>query len=384
MVKGYLYIEIDKSQSAKHLGEICGDVIEFDRNKFSTTVILCDGLGSGIKANIAANMCAARMKQLLRSGFSLRKAFTNIASTMTEAVKDDLPFSAFSVMRILSDGTTSILTYEMPPPLFLSNRCSVILPQRNAPLKNGLISESNCVLKAGDSVLIMSDGITQAGLGKGLPLGWTIEGANKYVNECLANGILPKDIPEHVRHKAKEIWKEKPEDDCTVIAATSRPGRVMNIFTGPPKDEKSDPAIVKKFINSEGLKIVCGASTAKIVARELNKELNINDNFSSFISPPDYSIDGIDLVTEGAVTLNQVYNIWDEDPQRFEKNNPAADLYALLTVVDKVNFIIGTSQNPANADITFRQMGILDRKKILELLTRKLEESGKLVVTEYV
>lgn len=130
------------------------------------------------------------------------------------------------------------------------------------------------------------------------------------------------------------------------------------------------------------MKIVCGATTAKIVARHLGQELSVYENYQSTIAPPSYEIDGIDLVTEGVITLNQVYNVWDEDSSKLEKFSPVTDLFSLLYVADRVNIFHGQSDNPADGDISFIQTRVLSRKIIIPLLAEKLRDEGKLVVIE--
>lgn len=381
---GYLHVEINTYQTAKRKNLVCGDVYLVERDELSTTIILCDGMGSGIKANLAATMAANRLKELLNNGFSLRNAFVSLVKTMEEAKNKDLPYSVFSVARILNDGVASVLSYEMPAPLFLSGRFSTILKQRIFTVDNSIIGESNCFLKAGEAIMLITDGITQAGLGKGVEKGWGLENVNNFVNSLLLQGYNYIEIPEKLDAKANELWKFVAEDDCTVILAKGRKGKIINIFTGPPKSKELDAEVVEKFMNLEGLKIVCGATTGKIVARVIGKKFEVEENFTSNLAPLNYYIEDIDLVTEGAVTLNQVYNVWDADPDTFEKNSPVTDLYSLLSVADKVHFIVGEMENPANNDITFLQHGILKRKKIVPLLVNKLKENGKLVTVEYV
>ncbi len=381
---GYLHVEIVGFQTAKRKNLVCGDYYLAERDEISTTIILCDGLGSGIKANLAATMAANRLKELLNNGVSLRNAFVSLVKTMEDARKDDLPYAVFSVARILNDGVASILSYEMPAPLFLSGRFSTILQQRIFTVDNSIIGESNCYIKANEAIVLVTDGITQAGLGKGIEKGWGIENVNTFVNSLLLHGYSYKELPEKLEIKANELWKFRPEDDCTVIVARGRKGKIVNIFTGPPKSKEIDDEVVNRFMNLDGLKIVCGATTGKIVARTLGKKLEVEENFTSNIAPLNYYIEDLDLVTEGAVTLNQVYNIWDADPDTFEKNSPVTDLYSLLSVADKVHFVVGVIENPANEDITFQQHGILKRKKIVPLLINRLKEDGKLVTIEYV
>lgn len=376
---GYLYFEVVTEQISKKVEKPSGDVCDTLRDKISTMHILCDGVGSGIKANIAATMTVARMKELLLSGFTLRQSFNNIVQTIEEARLKDLPCAFFSVARILPDGVTSILTYDMPDILFVSKRYSTILKSIPQTFSDAVIGEASCSLNEGEGIIVMSDGITQAGIGKGFVNGWGIENVNKFVNDELSKGTKLKELPKKILSEAKAKWKFQCEDDLTVSIIYARKGRIINLLTGPPIDSNHDEEIVRSFLSREGLKIVCGATTAKIVARILNKELEINPNFNSSIAPPNYEIEGIDLVTEGAVTLNQLYNIWGEKMSNLEKNSPVTEMFALLNIADRINLFLGNSKNPAGEDISFKQSGILTRDKIIPLLIEKFKEDGKIV-----
>lgn len=379
---GYLHFEVITEQIPKRLGKPSGDVTSTERDKTSTYHTLCDGVGSGAKANITATMCVARLGELIRTGLSIRQAFANIVHSMEDARKKDMPLAFFTVARILPDGVATILTYEMPEVIFISKRYATRLKILTQTFNDAVIGETNCILEKGEGILLFSDGISQAGLGKGLVNGWGIDGINKFVNDSLRAGCDVKKLPKLIIDEAKKLWKNEPGDDLSVSLILCRKGKIINLLTGPPVDPKNDESVVKKFLSNEGLKIVCGASTAKIVARELGKEFQINPNFKSEISPPDYEIEGIDLVTEGAVTLNQLYNIWDEETSKLEKDSPVTILYSLLSVADRVNLYLGNSKNPASEDISFVQQGILKRDKIIKLLVEKLIAEQKLVHIE--
>ncbi len=379
-----VFVEIKTSQAAKRTGLPCGDVVVSDRSKSGTTIIVCDGIGSGVKANIFATMCAARIKELLKRGFSIRHAFSNVVNTMNQAPGKNLPFAAFSLTHILPDGNATILSYEMPAPILLSYGYSSILPQQTSVLEERFIGESNCDLKKGEGLVLVSDGITQAGLGKGLTYGWESEGLNRYINELFRGGIQPATLPDAIRQKAKEISKGTPSDDATVVLAYAREGKRVDILTGAPMDHNNDTQVIESFMAGNSVKIVCGGTTAKILSRELKRPLKIEEEFYNPITPPYYMIDGIDLVTEGAVTLNQLYNVWDVDREKLDKKNPVTEFYDLLKHADQVNFIIGGSINAATYDISYKQMHILPRNKIIPLLAGKLEKAGKLVSLQMV
>jgi hypothetical protein len=383
MVAGYVHVEIEVAQSSKRPAAPCGDVVEWDRTVAATTLVCADGIGSGIRARIAAQMCAGRIKELLRLGFSLRKAFAAVAHTMQAARDPARPFAAFAAARILNDGMATVLGYEMPAPLLVSRRQAVVLPQTVSEMGGALVQESNCYLEPGDALLLTSDGITQAGIGGRSPQGWESQGVARHLSSRLTEGLTPQEIPTEVLREARRLWV-RGGDDCTVAMALCRRGQVVNVLTGPSASRSSDAQAVSRFMQSQGLKIVCGGTTAEIVARVLRQRVEVEKSPTSLIAPPRYEIQGVDLVTEGAVTLNQAYNVLDEDIRNLKEDSGVTELCALLQIADRVNIFLGGAQNSATGDISFRQRGILSRRQIIPLLAEKLREAGKLVVIETV
>jgi hypothetical protein len=383
LAPGYLHVEIASAQSSKHAGDPCGDFFRHDRSPLATTVICADGIGSGVKANVAAVMCVARLFELLECEFSLREAFAAVARTMTAAMGSDLPFVAFNVARIHADGRTTVLSYESPPPIFVGRRRAQVLNQRTLNLERAVVGEAQCHLETGEGLLICSDGITQAGLGAGLALGWEAAGVCQYVNDLLSDGVAVPALADEVHDRARRLWRRQAGDDCTAIVASCRPGRTVNILSGPPASREHDRAVIARFLRNDGVKVVCGATTAKIVGRYNGSVVQVEQT-TSLIAPPAYRLQGIDLVTEGAVTLNQAYNILDEDPAGYEEQSGVTQLCELLRDADRVNIFLGKAPNPASGDISFRQQGILQRTSVMPLLAEKLRRRGKLVVLEEV
>lgn len=380
----HIHVEIEVSQSPKRTGAPCGDLVQFERTPTATTLILCDGLGSGIKANIAATMCASRLLTALRGGTSLRHAFTNLVRNMLRVRGTELPYACFTVVRVLNDGQATVLSYDMPPPLLVTSRQVMLLAQQTRTVENALIGESHCHLTPGEGIMVISDGVTQAGLGLSQKLGWRIEGVQQYLGELLSERRPLRELPQAVHDRARELWGEVGGDDITVAMALCRWGKTLNILTGPPSSKGLDNQVAHRFLNLEGWKVVAGSTTAEIIARYLKQPLDVEQDFSSRLAPPRYYIEGVDLVTEGAITLNQVYNVLDADPTAFEEESGVTELQRLLRDADRVNFIVGVARNPAHGDIVFRQRGLLTRASIVPLLAEKLEKMGKLVTVEYV
>lgn len=380
----YAHIDLFSSQKNFSNCEVCGDVIYHYRNPYYTLLILCDGLGHGIRANIAASMTGTRLLNLINDSFSLREAADKVAETMQKAKGNNSTYTAFTIVRILNTGETTILSYDMPGVILISQHHAVILEGPGIMLNESLVTEKNCFLGRDESLLIFSDGISQAGMGISNTNGWGLRGITDYVNTKLDSGIVLKDLPEDINQQSYSISGSKYSDDTTSIILSCRTGNIVNIFTGPPLLKEHDSEIVRKFTLMSGSKVVCGSTTADIVSRQLNQPIEMNTINYNSVAPPFYRIYGIDLVTEGAVTLNQVYHIIDADPELFEVNSGVTELCKLILQADKINFIAGKAANPAHKDIAFRQQGILTRETILPLLKDKLESMGKLVVMELV
>ena len=381
---GYLHLDTVTRQSPKRAGSPCGDLVHCRRTAEATTLISCDGIGSGVRANLAAQMAVARLQELLDGGLSAARAFATVAATMEKARGDETvyPYAVFNLARIGPDGTATVLNYEAPPALLISGRRAGILPSTPMDVPN--CSEATFVLGAGDSLVLVSDGITQSGIGRALPQGLGPEGVVDLLNRRLRAGAGVDDLAEAVHARALQLWGPQAGDDCTVLLATARRGVVVNLMTGPPSVAGKDRAVVGQFMAAEGLKAVCGATTAAVVARCSGRQVQVEQKPASLVAPPKYEIEGIDLVTEGAVTLNQAYNILDAEPQAWEEVSGVTELCRMLRMADRVNLTLGGARNPANQSIAFRQQGIIHRDRIALLLADKLRAMGKLVVVRNV
>ena len=381
---GYLHIDIDETLTAKKPGSPPGDVVARMRTPLATTLILADGLGSGASAHIAATLCVSRFMELIRSGFSFRNAFSRVVETMNQVRGNHMSYAAFTVVQVLNDGIATVLTYETPPPILLNESSSSILPLRNYSVGQAVLGEADCVLTEGDALLVVSDGITQSGLGNGLVNGWTIGGVNRFIMDALAGNRSIRQLQERIHKRALELWGRKGGDDCTAVLLSCRHGNRVNLLTGPPAGKDDDNRVIDAFLSLNGEKIICGATTAKIVSRYLKKPLQVEQLDTSTVAPPAYFIDGIDLVTEGTVTLNQAYNILDEEPDRYEEVSGVTELCDYLRRADRIHFILGLASNPAADSIMFRQTGILNRHKIVPLLVDKLQKQNRVVTVEHI
>lgn len=380
---GYQHYDLTVKQSAKKQAPLCGDVVECARDFSATLAVICDGLGSGAKAHTAAAWHTARLMRMLAGGYSVRKAFGRILATLRANRGTDNPWAALALARVRPDGETTLLAHEMPGALLLSERRAVTLPARSAVREGCLMTESLCHLGPGDGVLLFSDGVSQAGMGVRGGTGWPEEEVAEAVDGWLRDGAKLREIPELVHDRARELWGKTPGDDCTVALLSCRQGVQVNILTGPPRDRATDAEIVSGFLHREGLKIICGYTTAAIAGRILGRPVKLDPSQDNPLVPPSYLLEGVDFVTEGAVTLSQVCRLLDADLAGWRESHGVSRLANYLQIADCVRMVVGLAENPANSDLTFRQLGVPSRRDLAGLIAAKLRAAGKLVEVEY-
>lgn len=378
----YIHTDISLAQSPKKPGDPCGDAFGVYRQDAATNIIVADGLGSGIKAHIAATMCVARIQGLISLGMSAREAFNQVAATMDKVWGSNEPFAVFTIAQMLMNGQTTVLAYEMPPPILITKSYAQLMTQRTYVQGKAIIHESSFDVGLNEGLMLISDGISQAGIGKFFPNGWEAEGVRRFLQTKLpCERIDGQEFADDVHQQARQYWPVSKGDDCTVLCAVNRRGVIVNLMSGPPSLKTLDVNWVNDFVGADGIHAVSGGSTAKMLARNLSRHMEV-ESVDSTITPPSYAIDGIELATEGVITLNQVYHLLDEEPERYPKGSPASELAYLLKMADKINIWLGLAENIDEGNIEFRQQGLLPRKKIILKIIDKLRKQHKLVVSK--
>jgi hypothetical protein len=331
-----------------------------------------------VYANIAAISCASRVQELLHMGVSLRVAAEMVAASMHKARQAEIPFSAFSAAMVLNDGRFSVYTYESPEPICIRNGWAQVLKATFYTAGYEVVGEASGVLEIGDSLLLSSDGVTQAGLGHGHGFGIGAQGVAGFINKQALDAVDIHELPEKILAYCASVSGGRYEDDTTLAALHSREASQLSILTGPPSLPSKDAVYVSDFMAMPGKKVICGSTTTEIVGRELGRAVTLLQAGASFGSPPEYFVEGVDLTTEGAIMLNQVYNILDEPVESFQ-GGIVERVCAMLAAADVVHFFMGGGTNTAHASLLFKQIGIMPRKKTLRLIMEKLQSMGKLV-----
>lgn len=363
---------------------VCGDHVMCYRTVEVTYLVVTDGIGSGVYANIAAITCAEQLMGLLKSSVQFKVGCEMVADSMHRAKVEDAPYAAFTCVKVTSDGSYAIFSYEAPEPILIKGGFAKVIQPRFYKAKYDFVGEAYGHLNRGDAILVFSDGVGQAGMGSGMGLGIGSEGVEKWLDKQKTMGTPNPDFPailQSLTDMTAMVSGGVHADDTTAVILKCREARDLIIATGPPSSKQKDNEFVNRLIGAWGTKVICGSTTTDIIARVMNTEVKTvpaahpND-------PPEYVIDGIDLVAEGAMTLSQACNIINEPLESLSGGGVVERLCTLMRNSDIITFMLGTAVNAAHGDIMFKQLGVRPRRESVETLANRLREMGKVVIIE--
>ena len=376
----------------KHGEELCGDMVKIVRTKDSDIVILADGMGSGVKANILATLTSQILATMLLKGASIASCVETIAKTLPICQERNVAYATFSILQIYRDGQAYLVEYDNPSCVFIRDRKIVAYEAEEQIIDGKKIKEYRFQAKENDCFVLMSDGVIFAGAGELLNYGWTWESMAEYTLRCTRNTMSASRLVSMLSGACNDLYEQRPRDDTTVVVVRTRKAQIVNLLTGPPADEKDDERMVRDLMESEGKKIISGGSSANLTARILRKEIVTHVNYADPFSPPTASIEGIDLVTEGALTLAGTLKLlqkfeqseFDEEFFReLDQDNGASKLAkTLIEECTQLHLLVGTVANQAyqNSELSF---DISVRKNLVTQIKETMEKMGKTVTVQY-
>lgn len=373
-----LICEVGKTQLIKHGEVTCGDSVEIVRNPDATVVVLSDGLGSGVKANILSNLTTKIISKMVSSHVPLEDIVETIVGTLPVCSVRHVAYSTFTILRILPDYHVDIIDFDGLPPILISKGFVTVVERTSRQVAGKNINEAHLQLKEDDYLLITSDGVTEAGLGLTLPLGLQTSGLVKALKENVKLKNSAQDLVDQVIGICMSYYISQPGDDTTAVAVHIRQAHECALMTGLPVDKKDDARMVAEFLKHGGHKIICGGTTAQVFARETGRKLEaVDDNPLTDDVPPISKMKGVDLVTEGIITMNRCVELLESGQLSDLPQNGAAMLLKELLYADRITLFFGTQLNEAYEQI---KPGIRLRAAVLEKLVAQLQKLGKEVV----
>lgn len=363
--------------------DICGDSFKVFRAPNATVIVLSDGLGSGVKANVLSTLTVEIVGGLVSGNLSTHEVVETLISTLPVCKWRGIAYSTFSILRIYDTGQATLVEYDSPASLRLREG-SRVSPVAGSELEilGKSIRESHFRMSPGDVLLQMSDGIIHAGVGCTLAMGWQEEGVQSYLSHVAPTTEGdPEKLATCVIRQASDLWESQPGDDGTVVATRYRRARNATIITGPAGERQNMPRMLNDFLAASGRKIVSGGTTSHLVAQRLSTEVEIDFKYLDSGLPPTARIEGIDLVTEGMLTLNRVVEYMRNGIPDCEQN-AATELLETLRSSDGISFMVGTARNAAHQNERF-PAELLLRRTVVEALSSLLREEGKTVEVSY-
>lgn len=374
---------------------LCGDKVELLKTEDSNIMILADGMGSGVKANILATLTSKILGTMFLNGATLEECVETIVETLPICRVRQVAYSTFSILQVFHSGEAYLVEFDNPSCIFIRNGQLVPIPRNIREVQGKKINEYRFRVQRGDALILMSDGTVHAGVGQLLNFGWLWEDIAKYAVKQYALTISAMRLAAAICQACDELYQYRPGDDTTVACMRIINAKPVHLMTGPAQDPSMDEEMVKGFMSGDDStkRIVCGGTSATIVSRVLKKKLDVSMDYVDPDIPPIACMDGIELVTEGVLTLNRVVQLL----RRYAKNETVsedffleldkqngASMVAKMLIEDctELHLYVGKAINSAyqNPGLPF-DLGI--RQNLVEQLKTVVEEMGKQVTVTY-
>ena len=389
------HVEIDVQQKRPKGETACGDVFQsrIFREEGRTILVLSDGIGHGIKASVLATLTSTMALKYTQLHTKPEVAAKFILEALPRSEEKE-SYATFTIIELEDDGQVRIVNYDNPCVLVIRNGITIQPKEYRLAIK-GEGNEGKVMLckefvaRKEDRIIFMSDGIPQSGLGnKRLPMGWGMEQLEAFILNQVKRqpDISATKLSRKVINQALLNDDFSVKDDATSGVIYFREPRKFMLITGPPFYKIKDYDFVGRIKGFDGKKIICGGTTAEIIARELNLNVEIqhgNKNLDKL--PPSANMAGFEMVTEGILTLGKVEEILENyDSDTRLGNTPPEEVVKLLLQHDSIDIIVGTRINWAHQDpdqpleLELRKFVI---KRIAKILIHKF---FKKVKVEYV
>lgn len=378
-----LHAEVAVSQLSKAGEELCGDTVEVVRTPTDTIIVISDGLGSGVKANILATLTTKIASSMLRRGIPLEDVVNTITATLPVCRQRKIAYSTLHIIKISAEGLATVVEFDCPTTFLKRSNHVVPFPVVEKIVGGKLIKEGQLLLQENDIIVAVSDGVIHAGIGGLLKLGWGWQGIAEQLNQECPALIDSESLSSQIIRCCAGYYLDRAGDDSTVVAVKIRRPLQLTLLTGPPANNAYDDKVICRFLAQPGKKVIAGGTTANIVSRITGRSLKVDLTYHDPDIPPTGHMEGIDLVTEGVLTLNAAVDRIRNSTVWNQQQDGASLLARILMESDQIDIIAGTAVNPAHQNPNFpTQINI--KAQVLAQLQSVLKTKGKQVSIEWV
>lgn len=386
-----LCTDIGYSSINKSGEELCGDHVEMvEQGEASTVVVLADGLGSGVKASILSTLTAKIISTMLAADLSIEDCVSTIASTLPICSVRKVAYSTFTIIHIVNGEQAEIIQYDNPNVILLRGGASIDYPTETLHIGGKEILKTKISIYEDDLLVAMSDGVPHAGIGLSYNFGWQRDDIIDFLTTFFYSDFPPKTLSTLLLDECSKLYGEQAGDDATVCVVKVKKRVPMNLIIGPPSSPDDCDKMMSLFFSKEGKHIVCGGTTSTIAADYLHKPLIPKLTYIDPDIPPTAEIEGVDLVTEGVITINKVLSyakdyLMDNEGyrDRIYKRDGASQISRLLfEEATDINFFVGTAVNPAQQNPAL-PINFSIKMRLMEELADCLRKMGKKVKLSY-
>lgn len=379
-------------RSIYHEGEeLCGDHIDvIEQEDGSTVVVLADGLGSGVKASILSTLTSKIISTMIAAGLSLEDCVQTIAATLPVCSVRKVAYSTFTILRIVGSNEAELIQYDNPVAILLRDGEEYDYPKTELNIEGKKIYQSKIRLQEGDMFVLMSDGCPHAGIGTEYNFGWERKDIVEFMKTFYPVGYTAKTLSTILIDECNRLYGEKPGDDATACVVKIRKREPMNLLFGPPSNRDDCDRMMTLFFSKEGKHIICGGTTSSIAAKYLGKPLKPKLEFIDKDVPPIAELEGVDLVTEGVITINKVLSYamdYLKDNESYsqwgiKKDGASLICRLLFEEATDINFFVGRAINPAhqNPDLP---INFNIKMQLVTELSDCLKKMGKRIKVSY-
>ena len=379
-------------KSINHVGEqLCGDHVDVvEQGEDSSVIVLADGLGSGVKASILSTLTAKIISTMMAEGLSLEDCVETIAATLPIDAQRGVAYSTFTIIHLIANQVAELIQYDNPMIIVLRDGKNLDYPRTETTIGGKKIYSSSIKLREDDIFIAMSDGCPHAGIGRAYNFGWKREDIIDYMEAISAGGYTAKTLSTMLVDECDKIYGYEPGDDTTACVVKVRKREPMNILFGPPSNRADADRMMSLFFSKEGKHIICGGTTSSIAAKYLGKPLRPTLNFEQSDIPPTAELEGVDLVTEGVITVNRVleyakdyleknesYEVWG-----FKRDGASLISRLLFEEATDINFYVGRAINPAHQNPEL-PINFNIKMQLVEELSDCLKRMGKRIKVSY-
>ena len=373
--------------------QLCGDRVEIvEQGDNATVVVLADGLGSGVKANILSTLTAKIISTMMANDMTIEDCVSTIAATLPVCDVRKVAYSTFTIIRIAgSNLEAELIQYDNPHIIFLRDGKHVDYPEICEMIDGKAIYKTKLKRRDGDAFIAMSDGAIHAGVGQSLNFGWQREQIMEFMETVYDPAFTAKTLSAMLVNECSRLYGGEPGDDTSACTVKIRRREPMNLMIGPPADPKDVNKMMALFFSKEGKHIVCGGTTSTLAAEFLHEPLDVS--MPTYIDPeipPTAKIKGVDLVTEGVITISRVLEYardYLKDNERYtdwsyKKDGASSIARMLFEEATDINFYVGRAVNPAHQNPNL-PIGFNIKMRLIEELSECLKNMGKKIKVSY-